>query len=55
MIRTKKDLKLFLEADKFALNRRSKKPGRYDFIWKFEIFLRYAEYYSNKIRLSGGV
>lgn len=54
MLETKEDLKLFLAADKYALNRQSNRPDKYDFIWKFEILLRYAEYYNNRCVHRGG-
>ena len=47
MITSKQDLKEFLEADRIALGRKGKKPAWNDFIWKFEISLRKAEYYHN--------
>ena len=47
MIQSKKDLQIYLEADKKALNRKSKKPGFFDLVWKFEISLRKNEYYTN--------
>lgn len=40
MIKSRKDLKAYLEADKRALGRRGKKPGLFDLVWKFEISLR---------------
>lgn len=49
MIKTKADLQEYLMCDKIALHYTDcKKPrlGR-DEIWKFEILLRYAEYYTN--------
>lgn len=48
MIQTKDDLILYLEEDRKALGLERKKPffGG-DEIWKFEITLRKAEYYSN--------
>ena len=47
MIRSKKDLDLFLETDKIALARKGKRPSRYDLVWRFEILLRKCEYYKN--------
>lgn len=47
MITNKQDLKEFLEADKMALGRKSRKPEWNDFIWKFQISLRKSEYYCN--------
>ena len=49
MIQTKKDLKEYLKSDQYALRqegRRSPRFGR-DEIWRFEILLRKAEYYTN--------
>ena len=49
MIQTKKDLKEYLKCDQYALRqdgRRSPRFGR-DEIWRFEILLRKAEYYTN--------
>lgn len=47
MIKTKKDLREYLEADKRALGRRAKRPHFFDFVWKFQISLRYYEYFMN--------
>lgn len=47
MIRTSLDLREYLLADKIALGRKSNKPSSSDFIWRFEISLRYLEYYHN--------
>ena len=48
MIRTKLDLKDYLKADKKALGMDKKtRPGLEDLIWKYEISLRYCEYYRN--------
>lgn len=47
MITSTQDLIEFLEADRIALGRNGKKPAWNDFIWKFEISLRKAEYYHN--------
>lgn len=47
VIRSKKDLKEYLKADKIALGRKEKRPKYYDLIWKFERELRYCEYYKN--------
>ncbi len=53
MIMTKDDLKLYLKADKYALERKRDKPSFGDVIWKYEILLRKAEYYFNN-RGGGG-
>ena len=51
MIRTKEDLKLYLQKDKEALGIKRKLPHIIgDEIWKFQIALRKHEYYKN----SGG-
>lgn len=47
MIKSKADLKEYLEADKRSLGRKSKSPSFSDIIWKFEISLRKKEYYKN--------
>ncbi len=49
MIKTKGDLIFYLEADRFALGRKNKKPAFYDKIWRFQICLRKLEYHSNNI------
>ena len=49
MIKTRRDLQEYLEWDKIALHKtqcKHPKLGR-DEIWKYEILLRYAEYYTN--------
>jgi serine O-acetyltransferase len=48
MIKSKEDLVFYLAADKFALNRKKRKPEINDEIWKFQILLRQVEYYKNK-------
>ena len=51
MIRTKEDLRLYLQKDKEALEITRKRPRILgDEIWKFQIALRKHEYYKN----SGG-
>lgn len=53
MIQSKADLKEYLYADKVALGKAMKKhPGVLDLIWKYEISLRYCEYYKN---IRGGI
>jgi len=47
MIRNKDDLKYYLDADEYVLNRAREKPRIYDQIWKFQILLRKVEYFSN--------
>ena len=47
MIQSKKDLKDYLEADRKALGRKTKKPSISDLIWHYEISLRKNEYYNN--------
>lgn len=52
MIRTKEDLRLYLQKDKEALEITRRHPRIIgDEIWKFQIALRKHEYYKN----SGGV
>lgn len=51
MIKSKKELQEYLDADQKALGR-EKKPSIIDFVWKFEISLRHLEYYHNLKRLS---
>ncbi len=48
MIKTRQDLFEYLKADKAALGRKEIIPRFYDLIWKFEITLRFCEYYKNK-------
>lgn len=58
MIKSKFDLKEYLECDKKSLGRKSKHPSYFDYIWRYEILLRKCEYYINthKTRcLWGGV
>lgn len=52
MIRSKEDLKSYLEADRASLNRKSNRPRINDFIWKYQILLRHCEYHINK---QGGI
>ena len=53
MIKTKSDLKYYLQRDAVALKRKKKHPGLFgDEIWKFQIILRKAEYYTNSYRNS---
>lgn len=49
MIKTKKDLKEYLYWDKCALGKNKQKSPLFakDEIWRFEILLRKAEYYTN--------
>lgn len=47
MITSKKELNEYLEADKKALGRKTKRPQMNDVIWKYEILLRKCEYYTN--------
>ncbi len=47
MIKSKEDLKLYLQEDKKALYRKKRRPPFYDDVWKFEIALRKCEYYNN--------
>ena len=53
MIKSKADLKEYLEKDKYVISPPKKHPRLLgDDIWKYEIFLRKFEYYSNCV---GGV
>lgn len=47
MIKNKRELREYLEADKLALRRNGKHPKSTDYIWKYEILLRKCEYYQN--------
>ena len=48
MLKTKSDLKRYLEQDKKALGIKRKRPKMFsDEVWKFERALRYREYYMN--------
>lgn len=48
MINSKELLKEYLNADKFSLGIMKSKPKLLgDYIWKFEISLRFCEYYTN--------
>lgn len=47
MITSKNDLIAFKQADKLALGRTRAKPLRSDYIWRYEIALREAEYNYN--------
>ena len=48
MIKTKEDLKYYLEQDRLNLHQTKLKPAWNDEIWKYEIILRKHEYYHNK-------
>ncbi len=52
MIKTKNDLKYYLEQDRLALHIKHNKPKWNDYVWKYEIILRYHEYYYNKEKKS---
>lgn len=48
MIKSKKDYKYYLEADRIALGKKRKKPMIFfDEVWVFERLLRKVEYYKN--------
>ena len=47
MIRTKEDLRRYMEADKRMLER-GVRPGPVDYVWKFEQLLRRSEYWHNR-------
>ncbi len=49
MIKTKEDLKHYLEEDRKALGMKRKHPRAFgDETWKYEIVLRYREYHQNQ-------
>lgn len=48
MIKSKKELKFYLEADKFALGKQGSPSFFGDEVWKFQILLRKCEYYREK-------
>ena len=48
MIKTKEDLKYYLEQDRLNLHKNYLKPKWNDEIWKYQIILRKHEYYHNK-------
>ncbi len=47
MIKTKEDLKYYLEQDRLNLHIKKNKPNKYDIVWIYEIILRKCEYYHN--------
>lgn len=47
MIRTKEDLRRYLEADKAMLERGGVRPSPVDYVWRFERLLRRSEYWHN--------
>ena len=47
MIKSKRDLLEYMEADRLSLERKEKRPKRKDLIWKYEIALRKSEYHTN--------
>ena len=53
MIRTRQDLKEFLEKDRIALRRELASRSRYDEVWKFQRLLRRVEYHFNTSRQQG--
>ena len=49
MIKTKADLKYYLECDRIALGIKRKYPKFFgDEIWKFQILMRLLEYFNNR-------
>lgn len=49
MIKTKEELKYYLECDRIALGKNRRKPSLFgDEIWKFQICLRKLEYHSSR-------
>lgn len=51
MIRTKEDLRRYMEADKRMLERGGVRPGPVDYVWKFERLLRRSEYWLSLIHI----
>ena len=52
MIATKKELAYYLDCDRIALGKKTKKPGFIgDEIWKFQICMRKLDYCSNRTNL----
>lgn len=48
MIQSKEDLRYYLKEYKKALGIKNKKPVRFGHdVWKYQIALRYMEYYTN--------
>lgn len=47
IISSKADLMEYLEADRKALGKKKRRPKPTEFVWRFQIALRYLEYYSN--------
>src|SRR5690606_13327299 len=47
MIKSKSDLRFYLDADRFALGKKTSRPAINDEIWKFQILLRKVEYHTN--------
>lgn len=47
MIKSKKDLKEYLEADRVHLGYTYPHPRLRDIVWRYEIYLRKSEYYNN--------
>lgn len=47
MIKSKSDLKEYLEADRIHMGYQKKKPGIRDIVWRYLIHLRKSEYYKN--------
>ena len=48
MIKTKQDLKYYMEQDRLNLHQKKLKPAWHDEVWKYQIRLRKHEYYHNK-------
>ena len=46
MIDSKSDLREYMERDRIALGKKKHPKIIGDYIWKFEILMRYCEYYS---------
>lgn len=49
LIKNRSDLKRYLECDRLALDKKTRKPRfMRDYTWRFQILLRKTEYWSNK-------
>lgn len=48
MIRTREDLRRYMEADKEMLEREGARPSPVDYVWRFERLLRRSEYWHNR-------
>jgi len=53
MIRTREDLRAYLEADRIALRRSGARPAFYDEVWIFQRLLRRLEFALNTLHSAG--